>query len=135
MDYWLTKIPNLTYLKNINKSKNNNELINIKPIFIVGIPRTGSTLIERIIVSGKNKLPLGEESGIISSLIGDKILKKKLQETNINHLKEEIVKKYYLKSDTIYDGALEEPNKSISYFVDLIKCKIYLIYLRIFFKV
>tara|TARA_B100000029_G_scaffold498327_1_gene567015 strand:- start:1479 stop:2342 length:864 start_codon:yes stop_codon:yes gene_type:complete len=44
-------------------------------------------------------------------------------------------KKYYLKSDTIYDGALEEPNKSISYFVDLIKCKIYLIYLRIFFKV
>jgi len=98
VDYWLTKIPNLTYLKNINKSKNNNELINIKPIFIVGIPRTGSTLIERIIVSGKNKLPLGEESGIISSLIGDKILKKKLQETNINHLKEEIVKKYYLKS-------------------------------------
>ncbi len=44
-------------------------------------------------------------------------------------------KKYYLKSDTIYDGALEEPNKSISYFADLIKCKIYLIYLRIFFKV
>ena len=44
-------------------------------------------------------------------------------------------KKYYLRSDTIYNGLLHEPNKSLSYFTDLIKCKIYLIYLRIFFKV
>tara|TARA_B100001250_G_scaffold311738_1_gene273716 strand:+ start:249 stop:1112 length:864 start_codon:yes stop_codon:yes gene_type:complete len=44
-------------------------------------------------------------------------------------------KKHYLKSDTIYNGILDEPNKNIFYFIDLIKCKIYLIYLRIFFKV
>ena len=44
-------------------------------------------------------------------------------------------KKHYLKSDTIYNGPLKDPDKNISYFTDLIKCKIYLIYLRIFFKV
>ncbi len=43
-------------------------------------------------------------------------------------------KKYYLKSDTIYNGPLENPNKNLLYFFDLIKCKLYLLYLKIFFK-
>jgi len=43
-------------------------------------------------------------------------------------------KKYYLKSDTIYNGPLENPNKNLFYFFDLIKCKLYLLYLKIFFK-
>ena len=33
-------------------------------------------------------------------------------------------KKHYLKSDDIFTGQLTEPNKNISYFLDLIKCKI-----------
>ena len=43
-------------------------------------------------------------------------------------------KKYYLKSDTIYNGPLKNPNKNLLYFFDLIKCKLYLLYLKIFFK-
>ena len=43
-------------------------------------------------------------------------------------------KKYYLKSDTIYNGPLENPNKNLFYFFELIKCKLYLLYLKIFFK-
>ena len=43
-------------------------------------------------------------------------------------------KKYYLKSDIIYNGPLENPNKNLLYFFDLIKCKLYLLYLKIFFK-
>tara|TARA_Y100001970_G_C14025998_1_gene746048 strand:- start:62 stop:925 length:864 start_codon:yes stop_codon:yes gene_type:complete len=43
-------------------------------------------------------------------------------------------KKYFLRSDLIYDGPLTEPNKNLNYFFDLFKCKIYFLYLKIFFK-
>lgn len=43
-------------------------------------------------------------------------------------------KKYFLRSDSIYDGPLKEPNKNLNYFFDLFKCKIYFLYLKIFFK-
>ena len=40
-------------------------------------------------------------------------------------------KKYYLKSDTPYNGILNEPNKNLGYFFSLFKCKITLYYLKI----
>ena len=43
-------------------------------------------------------------------------------------------KKYFLRSDLIYDGPLKEPNKNLNYFFDLFRCKIYFLYLKIFFK-
>jgi len=41
-------------------------------------------------------------------------------------------KKYYLKSKSIYDGPLKDPKKNFYYFIDLFKCKMKLIYLKIF---
>ena len=32
--------------------------------------------------------------------------------------------KYYLKTGSLYDGPLKEPNKSLNYFIDLIICKV-----------
>ncbi len=43
-------------------------------------------------------------------------------------------KKYFLRSDTIFLGPLSEPRKNFSYFFDLIICKLYIFYLKIFFK-
>lgn len=37
----------------------------VEPIFIVGIPRCGSTLLENIIYSGPTEVPRGEETGVI----------------------------------------------------------------------
>ncbi len=51
--------------------------IDLKPIFIVGVPRCGSTVIERIIGSGKKFIPIGEETGIIGKYIQQKVLEKK----------------------------------------------------------
>ena len=39
-------------------------------------------------------------------------------------------KKYYLKSDTPYNGVLNEPNRNFLYFFSLFKCKIVLYYLK-----
>ena len=43
-------------------------------------------------------------------------------------------KKYYLKSDSKYLGALNEPSKNISFYFGLLLCKLYNFYLKIFFK-
>jgi tetratricopeptide (TPR) repeat protein len=49
---------------------------NVKPIFIFGVPRSGSTLVEKIIASGKNFIPIGEEIGVIGSYVISQVLKK-----------------------------------------------------------
>ena len=43
-------------------------------------------------------------------------------------------KKYFLKSDTIYLEPLKGPVKNFNFFFDLIICKFYYLYLKIFFK-
>ena len=45
----------------------------VKPIFIVGVPRCGSTLVEKIIASGSQPLPMGEETGILNTLMESKL--------------------------------------------------------------
>lgn len=48
----------------------------IKPIFIVGVPRCGSTLVEKIIGSGEQNLAMGEETSVLEEFVTAKILKK-----------------------------------------------------------
>ena len=59
------------------KFKNANKNNKIKPIFIVGVPRCGSTLIEKIVGSGKESIPMGEEVIALEHLINTKVLEKK----------------------------------------------------------
>ena len=61
---------------NVNKINTKNEY-EISPIFIIGVPRCGSTLVEKIIASGKKFIPLGEETAVIENFINEKILDKK----------------------------------------------------------
>ena len=42
-------------------------------------------------------------------------------------------KKFYLRSDTIYDGPLLNPIKNIKFFSYLLICKIHYYYLKIFY--
>ena len=61
-EYWLKLIPEkfdkIDYLKNMKISLNTKDVC---PIFIVGLPRCGSTLIESIISSGQDTIEnLGE---------------------------------------------------------------------------
>ncbi len=41
-------------------------------------------------------------------------------------------KKFYMKSNSKYDGPLSEPKKNISYYLDLLICKLKLVYIKIF---
>ncbi len=61
-DYWLNIIPKKIYQIDFSKYKDKEiNTKNIYPIFIIGLPRSGSTLIESIISSGEDKIEnLGE---------------------------------------------------------------------------
>jgi len=69
LSYWLEIIP-----KKFNKikflNKNTNEFCKkINPIFIIGLPRSGSTLVEGIISSGLLKIENGGETAVINAEI------------------------------------------------------------------
>ena len=64
--YWIRLIPNIIKkFKFISRTK---KIKKIKPIFITGLPRSGSTLVESIISSGKKTIPNGGETAIINRI-------------------------------------------------------------------
>ena len=67
LKYWFNILPRIEDIINLEKSSENN--YHIKPIFIVGLPRCGSTLIEKVITSGAKYIPIGEETEIFNFLI------------------------------------------------------------------
>ena len=66
----------------------------IKPIFIVGVPRCGSTLIEKVIASGSENIKIGEETALISFFVGEKMSLKESFNLNIKNFKEKIITQY-----------------------------------------
>ena len=67
LKYWFDILPRIEEIISLEKSNKNNH--HIKPIFIVGLPRCGSTLVEKVITSGSKHIPIGEETGIFNTLI------------------------------------------------------------------
>jgi len=92
VNYFLKELPKNEELMILGKSNENIE--KIKPIFIVGVPRCGSTLIEKVIASGKNSIPIGEETAIVSLFVGQKIAEKKSLILEVENIKEKIINRY-----------------------------------------
>ena len=67
LKYWFDILPRIEEIISLKKTDKNNH--HIKPIFIVGLQRCGSTLIEKVIASGPKSIPMGEETGIFNTLI------------------------------------------------------------------
>ena len=73
INYWLKIVPKIKdkiYLHETHNMKKD-----LSPIFITGLPRSGTTLVESIITSGKPFIPNGGETGILNKSITS--LKKK----------------------------------------------------------
>ena len=62
--YWIRLMPKI--INKLNFSSDEKKFKKIKPIFIMGLPRSGSTLIESILCSGKKTIPNGGETAIIN---------------------------------------------------------------------
>ena len=74
--FYYEKIINKHFNKiNITNTNNSNlKTNNIEPIFIIGLPRSGSTMIESILTSGKEKINSFGESHIFNISILDQIV-------------------------------------------------------------
>ena len=105
VNYWLVTVPKMLE-KNFqfeNKEKNEINSNNIEPIFIFGIPRSGTTLVETIITSGDENIYNAGENFILQKALQKTIINKKLQETgktikiDFNFLKKNIINSYTKK--------------------------------------
>jgi len=97
--YWLNKLPETKELFDFNKSNVVIKATNhaIKPIFIVGVPRCGSTLVEKIIASGTKIIPTGEEIGVIGTFVKEKLIKKQSSNLEIENIQIKLSEMYKKK--------------------------------------
>ena len=125
INYWLQVLPKLIELENIDlpSVSNKKENYKIKPIFIVGVPRCGSTLVEKIIASGEKYMAIGEETGIVSYVVGEKVNKKESIVLDIENFRKEVINNYeewgLLKKK--YDYTFTDKSLDNFFFIGLIK--------------
>ena len=96
----------------------------IKPIFIIGVPRCGSTLVEKIIGSGEKSVAMGEETAVLEEFVTAKILKKQsLNLGSAKNIRDEILG-IYLKRGLVlekYDNTFTDKSLNNFFYLKLIK--------------
>ena len=125
--YWLNIIPKkIGKIKIIDIKENKKDNLEINPIFIIGLPRSGSTLVESIISSGNLKIPNGGETATINWAIlkncGKDILNKNNIISDKNKLRNDIINRYKNLSLLRSDKNFSFTDKSLEnfFFIDLI---------------
>jgi len=95
----------------------------IKPIFIIGVPRCGSTLIEKIIASGNQYMPIGEETVIIDNIVTNLINHKKSLNLDIESFETKIIETYKQKGLVQKKSGYMFTDKSLEnfFYIDIIK--------------
>ena len=89
------------------------------PIFVMGLPRSGTTLVEKIIVSGENKIQsLGETDVFDKIFFSNQVInnyKNKFTKSNLEFLQKEIVNQYRFQG--LKENTINFTDKSISNFL------------------
>ena len=125
VEYFLNVLPKRKELINLNRHNKNIKMDNhmIKPIFIIGVPRCGSTLIEKIIASGSQYIPIGEETGIIDAVVENLINHKLSLKSDIENFQTKIVETYKQKGLVQEKSDYMFTDKSLEnfFYIDIIK--------------
>jgi len=123
--YWLDDLPKIKNLVDKVKSTKKNKKTELNPIFIVGVPRCGSTLIEKIITSGKKFIPCGEETTILSTFFKEAKLHEKstLSSNELEKYREIIFQRYEKKNLVQKNSSYIFTDKSLEnfFYLGLIK--------------
>ena len=87
------------------------------------MPRCGSTLIEKVIISSTKCIPEGEETEILNFFVKQKIQKKQLIESDIENFQKRIIEKYKQKGLIRETSDYTFTDKSLDnfFYVSLIK--------------
>jgi len=123
--YWLDELPKNKELINYNKENKEIKKIEheIKPIFIIGFPRCGSTLVEKIIASSNQYIPIGEETNILTSFVGKKLNKNKSLNSDIENDRSILFEEYKNKKLIEKKSNYIFTDKSLDnfFYIDIIK--------------
>ena len=85
LNYWINIISTKYDKFNFINENKNNELINLSPIFIIGLPRSGSTMVEAILSSGSTNIEnLGETNILNGAVVSTHNSLKNIENSNIN---------------------------------------------------
>ena len=101
-----------------------NKVNEIKPILIIGVPRSGSTLVEKIIASGKKLIPMGEETAVLEKFFTKTINEKHtLNLGNVDTIRSELYDIYKEKGliSEKCDYIFTDKSLSNFFYLDLIK--------------
>ena len=125
VEYWLNILPKNEELNSRDISNKNIEIAkhSFTPIFIIGVPRCGSTLIEKIIASGPTNVTIGEEIGVFSSFVKQKIIQKENIYSDINGMRKDLIKRYSEKNIIKEGGNFTFTDKTLDnfFYIKLIK--------------
>ena len=125
LEYLLNVLPKRKKLINLHKHNKNIKMNNyaIKPIFIIGVPRCGSTLIEKIIASGSQYIPIGEEKGIIDAVVENHINQNQSLNLDIENLQTKIVEAYKQQGLVQEKSGYMFTDKTLAnfFYIDIIK--------------
>ena len=101
------------------------ENYDIKPIFIIGVPRCGSTLVEKVIAASDTNIPIGEETAVLSAFFEKQNLlaKNELNKTNIEDFRIKLYEIYNQKKLITKKSNYIFTDKSLEnfYYISLIK--------------
>ena len=125
VEYFFNLFSKRKELITLNRYNKNDKTDNhvIKPIFIIGVPRCGSTLIEKIIASGSQYIPIGEETGIIHAVVKNLINQKQSLNLDIDQFQTKIVEIYKQKGLVQKESNYMFTDKSLEnfFYIDIIK--------------
>ena len=125
VEYFFNVFSKRKELINLNRHNKNVKMDNhvIKPIFIIGVPRCGSTLIEKIIASGSQYIPIGEETGIIHTVVQNLINHKQSLNSDIDQFQTKIVEICKQKGLVQEESNYIFTDKSLEnfFYIDIIK--------------
>ena len=126
-NYWIDKIPKI-FLKKLKYSKiqnKENNLIKLNPIFVVGLPRSGTTLVESLISSQKKIIKNYGETSVIPQSVGNFLLTKYLNDNKINltFIKKDIIEGYnkFINSNTNAPITFVDKTLENIFFLDIIQ--------------
>lgn len=118
LEYWKNVVAK-NYKKFIFKNENKiNELKNYKPIFIIGLPRSGSTVIE-VLLTSKNVPSLGE-SNIFNGILAQGFSNRRDMEVDLDIVRKKIINIIQYKDLIKKDGFFIDKSLENFFYIDVI---------------
>ena len=96
-NYYTELLPN--FIKD-NEQLDTNISSDLAPIFIMGLPRSGTTLVEKIVISGENKIQNLGETDAFDKVFSNQVIdnyKNKQKIENLKFLQQKIVNQYFFQ--------------------------------------